>query len=399
MAFPSWLPALLGILTAVGPVSTDMYLPAFPDIEASLGGAPGTAQITLAAWFAGLAVGQLTQGTLSDRFGRRTPLIVGTAIYTLASAGCALSPDLVTLSGFRLIAAFGGSASMVIPRAIVRDLADGHAAARLMSKLMLVMGAAPILAPTLGGVVLGFASWHAIFWIATAYGAACCAVVWQVLPDTLPPSRRVRLSLNGLALRYLGILRERSFITHALLGGCAMFGMFAFLGGSPDVFIDLYHLSPPQYGALFGCSAFGYIGASQISPLLLRRFGAGRLMRFGVRAFLCATAALTVAAYLRPANWLWIALPICCSSASQGFLMPNATVGALSRQGGNAGSASALMGTLQFCLGAASGVLVGAASDGTARPMATLMVIGAIAATVADLCRPRERRAPGRPPI
>jgi DHA1 family bicyclomycin/chloramphenicol resistance-like MFS transporter len=389
MPFPSWLPALLGILSAVGPLSTDMYLPAFPAIEASLGGRPGTAQLTLAAWFAGLAVGQLTQGTLSDRFGRRTPLIVGTAIYTIASAGCALAPDLTTLSLCRLIAAFGGSASMVIPRAIIRDLADGHAAARLMSRLMLVMGVAPILAPSLGGLILGVASWHAIFWIATAYGAICCVVVWRVLPDTLPPERRVKLSLNGMIVRYANILVERGFITHALMGGFCMFGMFAFLGGSPDVFISLYHLSPSVYGGLFGCSAFGFITASQISPRLLRRVGADRIMRVAVRVFLCATIILTVVAFLHTRSWVWVAVPIFFSMGSQGFTMPNATVGALTRHAAHAGSASALMGTIQFCLGAVSGILVGLASDGTARPMALLMLLGAVGAVIADLCRPQ----------
>ena len=389
MPFPSWLPILLGVLAAVGPLSTDMYLPAFPAIEASFGGRPGTAQMTLAAWFAGLAVGQLTQGTLADRYGRRAPLIVGTAIYTLASAGCALAPDLASLSAFRLIAAFGGSASMVIPRAIIRDLADGHAAARLMSRLMLVMGVAPILAPTLGGLVLGIASWHAIFWIATVYGAICCAVVWQVLPDTLPRERRVRLSFYGLAGRYASILGERSFITHALAGGFCMFGMFAFLGGSPDVFIALYHLSPGRYGALFGCSAAGFITASQISPRLLRRFGSDRIMRTAIRVFLAATIVLTGVAFLHTASWIWVAVPIFFSMSSQGFTMPNATVGALTRHAAHAGSASALMGTLQFCLGAASGLLIGLASDGTARPMAVLMLLGAIGATIADFGRPR----------
>src|SRR5579859_2800345 len=159
MPFPVWLPALLGLLSAVGPISTDMYLPAFPAIEAALGGRPGTAQVTLATWFLGLAVGQITQGSLSDRFGRRGPLIVGTGLFTVASIGCALAPDLATLSAMRLLAAIGGSASMVVPRAIVRDLSDGHAAARMMSRLVLVMGVAPILAPTLGGFVLATLGW------------------------------------------------------------------------------------------------------------------------------------------------------------------------------------------------------------------------------------------------
>jgi len=191
MPYPTWLPILLGILTAVGPLSTDMYLPAFPAIEASMHGMPGTAQVTLATWFAGLAVGQVTQGSLADRFGRRRPLIVGTLVYALANVGCALSTDITTLSVLRFVAAFGGSASMVIPRAIVRDLTDGHAAARLMSRLILVMGAAPILAPTLGGAVLGFGSWHAIFWIMSVYGALCAVLVVALLPETLAARHRI----------------------------------------------------------------------------------------------------------------------------------------------------------------------------------------------------------------
>ena len=393
MRIPSWLPILLGFLTAVGPLSTDMYLPAFPAIEASLGGLPGTAQVTLATWFAGLAVGQITQGTLSDRYGRRLPLVVGTAIYALAAAGCALAPNLASLSIFRFVAAFGGSASMVIPRAIVRDLADGQAAARLMSRLMLVMGAAPILAPSLGGLMLGVASWRAIFWVMATFGGICCVLVWRFLPDTLPEQRRVKLGLGGLASRYVGILRERGFITHAAMGGFAMFGMFAFLGGSPGVFIQVYHLSPQAYGGLFGISAAGFIAASQINPRLLPRVGASRVMRVAVRVFFCAALALTVAAFLQPANWAFIAVPIFFCMGSQGFTMPNAVVGALSRHAAHAGSASAVMGTLQFLMAGVSGLLVGLLSDGTARPMALLMLSGAGAAVLCDLCRPAPKAA------
>lgn len=388
MRFPVWLPALLGVLSAVGPISTDMYLPAFPAIEAAYGGMPGSAQITLAAWFAGLAVGQLTQGTLADRFGRRTPLILGTVAYTLASAGCALAPDLVTLSLMRALAAFGGSASMVIPRAIVRDLADGHAAARLMSQLMLVMGVAPILAPLLGGVVTTHLGWHAIFWIAAAYGGTCCLVVWRVLPETLPRAARVRLGPGAQMARYAGILVERSFISHAMIGSSALFGLFGYLGACPDVFITQYHLSPEVFSALFGCGAAGFIGASQLNPYLARRFGAGAVMRAAVGVYVLATLFLMGAAMSGMAPWHVIALPILVSMTSMGFTTPNSTVGALSRHAGHAGSASALMGTIQFLLGAVSGTLVGLASDGTARPMALLMLLGALGAFVADRCRP-----------
>lgn len=386
---PSWLPLLLGFLTAVGPVSTDMYLPAFPDIEASLGGRPGTAQITLATWFAGLAVGQITQGTLSDRFGRRGPLIAGTLVYTVASAGCALAPSLWALSAWRFAAAFGGSASMVIPRAVVRDLADGHAAVRLMSRLMLVMGVTPILAPTLGGLVLSVASWHVIFWVAAAYGVLCAALVWRLLPDTLPLSARVRLGPIGLVVRYVAILRERGFITHALLGGMGMSAMFAYLGGSPPVFINLYHLTPPQYGILFGANAAGFIAASQINARIVPRFGTPRVMRAAAGLFLLAVCAVTASAWLRVGGLAGMLAPITAAMVCLGFILPNAAVGALSRHAAHAASASALMGTLQFLLGAVSGTLVGVLDDGTPRPMALLMLAGAAGAAVADRCRPR----------
>jgi DHA1 family bicyclomycin/chloramphenicol resistance-like MFS transporter len=310
-------------------------------------------------------------------------------VYTVASAGCALAPDLVSLSAFRFLAAVGGSASMVIPRAMVRDLADGHAAARLMSRLMLVMGAAPILAPTLGGLVLSVGSWRTIFWFATVYGVVCCVVVSLVLPDTLPARKRVRLGAYAQLARYGMIIRERGFITHAMMGGFAMFAMFAYIGGAPPVFIERFGFSPPEFGALFGCCAFGLILASQINPLVLPRFGANRLMRVAVRTAFAATLVLLVVALSAWGGWLATAAPIAVVVASQGFTNPNATVGALSRHAAHAGMASALMGTLQFLIGAISGVLVGLLDDGTARPLAFLMVLGMAGAVLCDYFRPR----------
>ncbi len=389
MRIPYWLPLLLGVLTAVGPISIDMYLPAFPQIEADLGGRPGTAQVTLATFFAGLSIGQLLQGSLADRFGRRMPLLVGTITYTLASVGCALAPNLFWLSFFRAIAALGGSASMVIPRAIVRDLATGQEAARMMSRLMLVMGAAPILAPSLGGLVLAWGRWQTIFWIIAAYGALCSLLVWRFLPDTLPEQRRMRLTLAGQLTRYVAIVRERSFITHAVLGGACSFGMFAYIGGSPAVFIEHFNVTPGRFGLIFGLCAAWLIAASQANPYLLPRLGSNRMLSLTVRASLAATTVLAVVSFAGIGGMVAVLLPLFVNMASFGFVMPNATVGALFRQGAHAGSASAVMGTLQFLLGATSGLLVGLLADGTARPMAALMLAGAVAANVADLCRPR----------
>lgn len=386
------LPALLGFLTAIGPVSTDMYLPAFPAIEASFGSVAGTAQITLASWFAGLAVGQITQGTLADRFGRRAPLLVGLAVYTLASAGCAMAPTLTWLTVMRALAAFGGSAAMVIPRAVVRDLADGHAAVKLMSQLMLVMGAAPILAPTLGGGVLSVASWRVIFWLATAYGVISLALVWAALPETLEPGRRVRLSLGGMVARYAWVLRERNFLVHAAVGGFAMFGMFAYIGGSPPIYLQWFGLGPAAYGAAFGLAAGTFILGSQINPRLLHRWGSARVLRTGARGNLLAALVLAGFAFGGHFGVASLFVPVCAAMFCLGFVMPNATVGALSRHSAHAGSASALMGTMQFILAAISGTAVGWLTDGSPRPLAGLMLLGAACAATADLFRLEPQR-------
>ncbi len=391
MRIPSWLPALLGAISAIGPLSTDMYLPAFPDIEAAMGSGPGSAQITMATYFGGLAVGQMLQGTLSDRLGRRAPLILGMAIYTLASIGCAVAPDLFTLSLMRALAAFGGSASGVITRAVVRDLAEGHAAAKMMSQLMLVMGVAPILAPSLGGVVLGLWGWQAIFWVCAGFGAVCLASVVWLLPETLPPQARVKLGAGAQISRYVQVLGERGFITNTMMGGMAMFGMFAYLAGSPPVFIQYFHLPPASYGMLFGLCASGFILASQINPRILHRFGPLAVSRTSMRVMLVATAVLTVLSFAGYATWWSVTLCVFGAMSSQGFTMPNATVGAMARHAGHAGSASALMGTMQFCLAGLSGLAVGLLADGTPRAMAALMLAGAIGANIAETCRPRAK--------
>jgi len=389
MAFPSWLPVLLGILAAVGPATTDMYLPAFPAIEASFHAPAGSAQLTLASWFAGLAIGQLSQGTLSDRFGRKGPLIVGTALYTLASLGCALAPSIQWLAVFRALAAVGASAGTVIPRAMVRDLAEGHAAAVLMSRLSLVSGLAPILAPAIGGIVLAFAEWRGIFWILTIYGAICWVLVIVLLPDTLPPDRRIRLNTAEQLSRYGFILFERGFLTHAAMGGLATFAFFAYLAGSASVFIQGFGLTPFQYALIFGLNSCGLVCCAQLNPLLLRQFGLFRLLRQVGRVHLCATMVLVVVAFSGVHILPLVMAPIFVTVSCWGMLNPNTVVGALASHAQHAGSASAVMGTGQYLFGAFSGLLVGLATDGTPRGMAVLMLLGSVGMAIADFYRPR----------
>jgi DHA1 family bicyclomycin/chloramphenicol resistance-like MFS transporter len=386
---PSWLPSLLGLFIAVGPAATDMYLPAFPAVEATFGTEPGTAQLTLATWFAGLAVGQITQGTLSDRFGRRLPLMIGFCLFTLSTIGCALAPTLTSLAIFRAVAAFGASAGMVIARAVVRDLSEGHAAAIMMSRLVLVMGVAPILAPTIGGAILAFAHWRVIFWVLAAYGAICVVTAWKVLPETLPPDRRLRLSFTGQVARYLMILREKTFLTHAIMGGCSTFCMFAYLSGCSPVFEDGFGLNPSEFALIFGGCAVALVCCSQLNARLLPRVGLSRMLTNVARISCCGTLVLLIVAFSN-VHVLWaVVAPLVVVIGCQGFNNANSSAGALSRHGAHAASASALMGTFQFSLGASSGVLVGFLTDGTPRGMAAMMFCGMLGAVIADRFRPR----------
>ena len=393
-SYPSWLPLLLGFLTATGPVSTDMYVPAFPSIEADFGLPLGSAQVTLAAWFFGLGLGQLTLGALSDRFGRRTPLLVAIAIYTLTNAGCALAPDIETLTAMRLICAFAGAASMVIPIAVVRDLATGYAATHMMSQLILVRSIVPIIAPSIGSLLLTVASWRMIFWSTMIYGGLCLLLVAFHLPDTLPVEQRVRQNAAGLARRYGAILTEKVFLVHAAIYGGTMFILFAFIGASPAVFIDGMGLSPRAFALVFSACTVFYLIFSQLNTRFIRRFGASRVMRGGIAIAFAATVILAIVAFAGAAfpGWLswWMPMPpLMAMMGTQGFTIPNATIGGMHPHAANAGSASALMGMIGFSCGGVSGLLAGTFSDGTARGMAGLMLFGTICMVIADWRRRR----------
>jgi DHA1 family bicyclomycin/chloramphenicol resistance-like MFS transporter len=380
---------LLGFLQAVGPVSTDMYLPAFQAIDTDLHARLGAAQLTLATWILGLAFGQLLQGSLADRLGRRAPLLFGTAVYTAASVGCAMATSIGWLAAWRFVAALGGSASMIVPRAIVRDVSEGHDAARMMSRLILILGAAPILAPSLGGVVLKFASWRAIFWIMAGYGAVGLALSAVLLPDTLAPARRMSLRLSTLAARYVHIATERCFITHTLMLSAASFSLFAYLSGSPTAFINYFHVAPAGFALLFGAIAATYILFSQLNVVVTRRLGLDATLRVVSSVYLALSAVLLTLALTDRGGVVAMAVVLALTQGMIGFLSPTATVGALTRHAAHAGSASAVMGTLQFLIGCSSGFVIAALTDGTPAPMAELMFAGACGVKMADLCRPR----------
>jgi DHA1 family bicyclomycin/chloramphenicol resistance-like MFS transporter len=389
MPYPRWLPLLLGYLQAVGPMSIDMYLPAFPAIEADYHAAPGAAQMTLATWILGLSIGQLVQGSLADRFGRRVPLLLGTFVYTVASVGCALAPSIAWLSFWRFVAAFGGSASMIVPRAVVRDVAEGHAAARMMSRLILILGVAPVLAPSVGGLVLTFANWRVIFWIVAAYGGIGLLLAARFLPDTLPESRRVRLHVTGMVLRWRSIITERVFLTNALMMSFASFSLFAYLGGTPTVFIVHFHYTPGRFALVFGAVAAVYVLCSQLNVILTRMLGLSRTLTLTSTVYLGFALLLLALAATNRGGPIAMAVLLALTQGLTGFVSPTATVSALTRHAAHAGSASAVMGTMQFLIGCSSGFLIAWLTDGTPLPMAGLMALGAVCLKIADLCRPR----------
>jgi len=385
--FSKTLPYILGFIIAVGPISTDMYLPAFPAIARAFHdhAAP---QYSLAAYFLGLAIGQMTQGALSDRLGRRGPLLVGLVIYTLASIGCAVCWNVQSLVVFRFLAAIGASAGVVIPRAQVRDLADGPAAAKLFSQLMLVMGVAPILAPMLGALMVQLASWRFIFAFAAVYGVVALAAVWFLVPDTLPRSRRTIIGIIPVIIRYGAIFRERAFLTHAMVGAFNAACLFAYLAATPQIFIGEYGWSTMDYAMLFGTTAFAYIGYNLLNPMLVGRFGVGPVITMSSLILFTACAGLAVLAW-HPLGPFAIVAGLLFAEGGFGLLTPNSLVGALTRHQAHAGSASALVGTLQYGAGAISSIAVGVLADGTARPMAVAMLFSATVVILAASLRPR----------
>mgnify|MGYP006167453409 CR=1 FL=1 len=263
---------ILGALSAFGPLAIDFYLPAFPAMAQAFATDEKHVQTTLAAYFLGLSIGQLAYGPVADRFGRRKPLLFGVALFTLASLACAYAPNLDTLVLARFVQALGGCAGMVLSRAIVSDKCDPVASAKVFSQLMLVMGLAPILAPMLGGVLVNLAGWQSIFLVLSLFSAACLLAVSLGLPESLPADMP-RQPLSGALRQYLRLLNDRVFLGHALTGGIAIAGMFAYIAGSPFVFIELYGVPAEHYGWLFGSNAAGFVIMAQVNARLVLRGG------------------------------------------------------------------------------------------------------------------------------
>lgn len=370
---------ILGALTAFSAMSIDMYLPAFPQMSRDLHVPLSTVQLSVSAFLFGSALGQLFYGPVADRWGRRTPLLMGLSLYVAATIGCALVNTGEALLFWRVGMAVGGGAGMVIARAVVRDLYDTTEAARMFSLLMLIMGIAPILAPLGGGQLLLLTGWRGIFGFLAIFGliSLCAAAVG--LPESLPKERRHRRSFLEMVKVYGHLLKNRHYLRYAVALGCVAGVNFAYISGAPFIFIELHGISPQHFGLFFGMNAFGLIGASQANRRLLRSFSPQQIAvaAFAVNAL--SGLLLAVAGATGIGGFAAQAVLIFSCLCMTGLLYPNLTALAMAPFDKAAGSASALLGTIQYTLGASGGALVGLFHNGTPLPMtATMALCGAV---------------------
>nr|WP_052309179.1 multidrug effflux MFS transporter [Saccharomonospora cyanea] len=369
---------LLGGLTAFGPLSIDMYLPALPVMARELHSTDTQLQLTLAVFLVGLGVGQLVAGPLSDAFGRRRPMLAGVVVFAVASAVAALSPSVPALIAARAVQALGAATGMVIARAAVRDLYSGVAMARFFSTLMLVTGVAPVLAPLIGGQLLRWTSWRGIFVSLTVFGVVLLVVAALALPETLPRHNRRSAHPGRIARTYAALLRDRVFTGYALTVGLAFSAMFAYISGSSFVLQHTYGLSPSEYGLVFAVNGVGLVLVGQVNGRLVGRFTPRTLLWTGLTSALTGGLGVVVAAAVEAPLPLLLT-PLFVTVSSVGMVGPNATTLALADHPHTAGSASALLGLVQFLVGGGTSPVVGL-FGGSALAMATVMATAAAAA-------------------
>ncbi len=376
----SYLILILGLLSAVGPFSIDMYLPAFPAIAKSLDTTVAQVMFSLSSFFVGISVGQMVYGPLLERYGRKKPLYVGLIIYLIASIGCALATSVEALIVFRLLQALGGCVGLVASRAIVRDLFEVHENAKIFSLLMLVVAVSPIIAPTVGGYVTAVLGWRWVFGILLIINLIILAGVHFLLPESKEPDPTFSLRAGAITRNFLEILKHPQFYTFALTGAIAYAGLCAYISGSPHVFMEIFKVSEREYGWIFAIIAIGIISASQVNSRLVNRYSSEQIVKVACLSQSLIGLTLALLTYLGYSELyltiLLIFLFLCC----QGLLFPNASALSLAPFGHKAGSASALMGALQMSVGACASAVVSLLQNSTPLPMVGTMALCSVMA-------------------
>lgn len=369
--------AVLSALLGFASISTDLYLPALPTMASSLHSDPGTVAFTISGYLIGFSLSQLLWGPIGDRYDRRGPVAVGLVLFVIGSAGCALSGSEPALIGWRVVQALGACASVVLARAMVRDLYAGDRAAQVMSTLMTVMAVAPLLGPVLGGQILAFAGWRAIFWTLVGVGLLTLVALFT-LPETLPPARRSTEGLRAAFSRYEWLVRQRRLLGFAGIAGCFFGGTFAYIAGSPFAYIAYHHLPPQYYGVVFGAGIVGLMALNLVNVRLVLRLGSERMLRAGNWLAAVGRVAAAVDAWIGWGGLAGLVVPMFLFVSATGLISANAVAGALADHPGQAGSISALFGTIQYGTGILGSALVGLFADGTPRPMGLVVGFAAL---------------------
>jgi DHA1 family bicyclomycin/chloramphenicol resistance-like MFS transporter len=376
------LAVVLGLLQAISPFAIDMYLPALPAIGHTLHADVNHVQASLMSYFLAMAVSQMVYGPAADMFGRKAPLYFGICLFVAASIGCALAPNIGSLVFFRFIQGLGGGACIVVPLAVVRDLHTGTEAARLVSLLMLVLSISPILSPLVGSFVTEATSWRGIFWFITCNGLLGLVLLWRMLDETRPPAQRLHSSMRSAFIGYGVLLRDRHFLGLSLIGAFGRSTFFIYLANSSFVLINHYGLTPRQYSLAFAVNAIAFISMAQLTGRMTKRFGLKRVIKLAVPCFSAAMAVL-LALYLLGVDRMDVLIAtLFVGFGCLGLAIPSVSVLALENHGQRAGTASALMGTLQFVTGVVVMGTVGLFVKGNS-PMP--MVIGIAASSCTAL--------------
>ena len=375
---------VLGALVALGPLTIDMYLPALPKIADDLSVSPSVAQLTLTGTLAGLALGQLIVGPLSDSLGRRRPLMVGIVLHMLASLLCLFAPNIAVLGVARGLQGMGAAAAMVVAIAVVGDLFAESVAATVLSRLMLVLGVAPVVAPSLGAAVLLKASWHWVFAVLILWAGLLLLMAALALPETLPPSHRRLLKVRSIGATYVELLRDARFVILVLVGALGMASLFAFIAGASFVLQGHYGLDQQAFALVFGAGAVALIGATQFNVVLLRRFAPQTIVLLALVAASLAGVVFVGLSFFHVGGLPGFVLPVWAILAPMGLVIPNAPAVALSRHPDAAGTAAAVLGAAQFGLGAAVAPLVGVLGNDEVA-LALVMTAGMVIALLALL--------------
>src|SRR5436190_10715209 len=375
-----YLILILGSLTAIGPFSIDMYLPAFPDIAKNLHTTVAQVTLSLSSFFIGISAGQLLYGPLLERFGRKKPLYIGLCIYLLASVGCAMAASVNALIVLRLLQALGGCVGLVASRAMVRDLFDVKENAKIFSMLMLVVAVSPIIAPTLGGYVTAMLGWRYVFAMLIIVDIIIIAGAYFLLPESKKPDPNFSLKPGPIIKNFTGVVTHPQFYTYALTAAVSAAGLYAYIGGSPHVFMEIFRVNERQYGWIFALIAMGLIGASQVNSVLLKVYSSEQIIRVALYCQSIIGAVLTCTAIFGWSDLFITIFLIFVFLSCQGFIFPNASALSLASFGHTAGSASALLGAIQMGIGACTSALVGVLQNHTALPMSGVMASCAITA-------------------